>query len=296
MKSVNTPKGMTSEKPLEPYQVKLLRGVNGSLNWLSTQSRPDLAAQTSMSQQAFPNPKVHHLRQASNVVRRARIHGNLSITFVPIDPSELTLVCHSDAAFANVGVHTQAGFIIGFTSKKLNEGVTAPWVPATWKSYKLPRAVSSTLAAESQAMSTASGTVEWVSLLLSEIIDGPFKDMRTCKDALTLRPPILVTDCKSLYDHLMSPSAPTSIEDRRTSIDVVIIRDSIRAMAGSLRWVPTNRMLADALTKDQGDPLDLLRACIKSSSYQISPEDDVLEKQAQERVERLTRKSDPVTN
>jgi len=55
-------------------------------------------------------------------------------------------------------------------------------------------------------------------------------------------------------------------------------------------------MLADALTKDQGDPLDLLRACIKSSSYQISPEDDVLEKQAQERVERLTRKSDPVTN
>ena len=295
MKSVNIPKGMTSEKPLEPYQVKLLRGVNGSLNWLSTQSRPDLAAQTSMSQQAFPNPKVHHLRQASNVVRRARIHGNLSITFVPIDPSELTLVCHSDAAFANVGVHTQAGFIIGFTSKKLNEGVTAPWVPATWKSYKLPRAVSSTLAAESQAMSTASGTVEWVSLLLSEIIDGPFKDMRTCKDALTLRPPILVTDCKSLYDHLMSPSAPTSIEDRRTSIDV-IIRDSIRAMAGSLRWVPTNRMLADALTKDQGDPLDLLRACIKSSSYQISPEDDVLEKQAQERVERLTRKSDPVTN
>ena len=296
MKSVNIPKGSPSEQLLEPHQIKLLRGVNGSLNWLATQSRPDLAAQTSMSQQAFPNPKIHHLRQASNVVRRARIHGNLPITFVPINPNDLTLVCHSDAAFANVGVHTQAGFIIGFTSNQLNEGKSAPWVPATWKSYKLPRAVSSTLAAESQAMSTASGTVEWVSLLLAEIIDGPFKDMRVCKDALTKRPPILVTDCKSLYDHLMSPSAPTSIEDRRTSIDVVIIRDSIRSMTGSLRWVPTNRMLADALTKDQGDPLDLLRACMKSASYQISPEDDVLEKQAQEHIDRLTRKAEPAMN
>ena len=296
MKSVNIPKGSSSDQLLESHQIKLLRGVNGSLNWLATQSRPDLAAQTSMSQQAFPNPKIHHLRQASNVVRRARMHGNLPITFVPISPEELTLVCHSDAAFANVGVHTQAGFIIGFTSRNLNDGESAPWVPATWKSYKLPRAVSSTLAAESQAMSTASGTVEWVSLLLSEIIDGPFKDMRLCKSALTRRPPILVTDCKSLYDHLMSPSAPTSIEDRRTSIDVVIIRDSIRSMSGSLRWVPTNRMLADALTKDQGDPLDLLRACMKSASYQISPEDDVLEKQAQERLERVTRKADPVSN
>ena len=296
MKSVNIPKGSPSDQLLEPHHVKLLRGVNGSLNWLATQSRPDLAAQTSMSQQAFPSPKIHHLRQASNVVRRARIHGNLPITFVPINPDDLTLVCHSDAAFANVGVHTQAGFIIGFTSKQLNEGQSAPWVPATWKSYKLPRAVSSTLAAESQAMSTAPGTVEWVSLLLAEIIDGPFKDMRICKDALTKRPPILVTDCKSLYDHLMSPSAPTSIEDRRTSIDVVIIRDSIRSMTGSLRWVPTNRMLADALTKDQGDPLDLLRACMKSASYQISPEDDVLEKQAQERLDRVTRKAEPALN
>ena len=67
-------------------------------------------------------------------------------------------------------------------------------------------------------------------------------------------------------------------------------------MTGSLRWVPTNRMLADALTKDQGDPLDLLRACMKSASYQISPEDDVLEKQAQERLDRVTRKAEPALN
>ena len=42
-------------------------------------------------------------------------------------------------------------------------------------------------------------------------------------------------------------------------------------------------MLADGRTKDSGGPIDLMRACIKRSSYQISPEDTVLEYQALER-------------
>ena len=126
-------------------------------------------------------------------------------------------------------------------------------------------------------------------LLLSEVLDGPFL-MKSCRAKLATRKPILAIDCKSLFDHLMSPSAPTAIEDRRTTIDVAIIRESLRSMMAHLRWVPTDRMLADALTKDQGDPLDLLRSCIKSSQYQISPEDHVLQLQSQERQERMSRK------
>ena len=54
-------------------------------------------------------------------------------------------------------------------------------------------------------------------------------------------------------------------------------------MGAFLRWVPTNRMLADGLTKNEGDPVDLLRACIRRSSYQISPEETVLEYKALEK-------------
>ena len=289
LKPAHIPKGTPAQQTLNPYQIKQLRGINGSLNWLSTQGRPDLAAQTSLSQQAFPNPKISHLRHANNVVRRARMHRDLKITFEPIAPDKLTLVCHSDAAFANVGQHTQAGHIIAFCSKELQDGHLVQWVPATWRSHKLSRAVSSTLAAESQSMSVASGTVEWLLLVLTEVLDGKFP-MRECRDVMSRRPPILVTDCKSLYDHLLSPSAPTAIEDRRTSIDVTIIRESIHNMSAHVRWVPTNRMLADGLTKDQGDPLDLPRSCIKAASYQISPEDTVLQMQAEERENRMNSK------
>lgn len=106
---------------------------------------------------------------------------------------------------------------------------------------------------------------------------------------LNSRPPVVVTDCKSLFDHLVSVSSPTAVDDRRTSIDIVIIRQSVARLGAHLRWVPTNRMLADSLTKDSGDPTDLLRACIREGTYQISPEDTVLEMQAQEKQRRLNR-------
>eukprot|EP00435_Cladocopium_sp_Y103_P029371 s1599_g7.t1 len=275
---------------LDPKEVSVLRAINGSLNWLSNQSRPDLAAQTSLSQQAMSAPKVHHLCEVNNIIRRAKQHAELSILFKAIPAESLRLVCHSDAAFANVGVYTQAGFVIGFTDAKLDDGHLSSWTPAVWKSAKLSRAVGSTLAAESQSMVNATGTLEWTALLLAEALDGPF-DVRNFETMLKRRPPVVVTDCKSLFDHLISVSSPTSVEDRRTSIDVVILRQSLQRLAASIRWVPTDRMIADSLTKDAGDPTDLLRACIRQGTYQISPEETVLKLQAEEKQRRLEKRN-----
>ena len=271
---------------LDPKEISVLRGINGSLNWLASQSRPDIAAQTSLSQQSFPSPTVHHLLEANNVIKRAKQFADLHITFKSIPLHNLRLCCHSDAAFANLGPHTQAGYIVGFTDDQLDQGAESPWSPAVWKSFKLSRAVGSTLAAEAQAMVAATGTLEWMALMMSEAIEG-IDDVREYLAHLQRRPPIIITDCKSLYDHLIAVTSPTSIEDRRTSIDIVILRQSIQRLTGSLRWVPTNRMLADSLTKSAGDPTDLLRACIRQCTYQISPEETVLQLQASERQRRI---------
>ena len=278
------------DAPLDSKEISVLRAINGSLNWLSSQSRPDLAAQTSLSQQAMAKPLVHHLCEVNNIIRRAKQHADLSIRFKPISPDRLALVCHSDAAFANVGVYTQAGYVIGFTDSSLDDGNSTDWTPAVWKSHRLPRAVGSTLSAEAQSMASASGTLEWTSLLLLEAMKGSF-EVRDFVSRLPVLRTMVVTDCKSLYDHPVSVSAPTAVEDRRTSIDVVIIRQSLQRTKASVRWVPTNRMLADSLTKDAGDPTDLLRACIRDSKYQISPEETVLQMQALEKQRRKNLKN-----
>ena len=289
LRPVSIPKNAKSDDALSHNQIRMLRAINGSLNWLASQSRPDLSVQTSMSQQAFPNPKIQNLREANQAIRRAKQHRGLKIKFSPIPRDELMVCCHSDAAFANVGTHTQAGYIIGFSQKSLHDGALTNWTPVVWKSYKMPRAVSSTLGGESQAMSAATGTVEWLNLLLTEALDGQF-DIRQCRSLLAKRPPIFATDCKSLYDHLISPSSPTAVDDRRTSIDIVIIRESIKMTGAQVRWLPTNRMIADGLTKDKADPIDLLRSCVRVGKYQISPEEHVLAQQAEERALRAQRR------
>ena len=139
-------------------------------------------------------------------------------------------------------------------------------------------------------MVAATGTLEWTSLLLAEAIEG-IPDVREYVQHLQQRPPVVVTDCKSLYDHLIAVSSPTAVEDRRTSIDIVILRQSLGRLMASTRWVPTNRMLADSLTKSAGDPTDLLRACIRNNRYQISSEESVLKLQSEERQRRLHAKS-----
>ena len=271
--------------PLDDKEISCLRAINGSLNWISSQSRPDLSTQVSFSQQSFPKPTVGDALAANNAIRRAKQHADLSVVFRPVPMAELAIVCHSDAAYANAkGGATQAGYVLGFTHKDLENGVTCEWSPAFWKSHRLPRVVNSTLSAEAQSMSGAASMCEWLSLLLAEIRDGP-----CCAQSMwevPRRPPcILITDCKSLFDHLKSPSAP-SLDDRRTSIDIVIIRESVRRMSASVRWIPTDRMLADGMTKEAADALDLLRACMRSGKYQVSPEKDVLEWRANERDRR----------
>ena len=123
-----------------------------------------------------------------------------------------------------------------------------------------------------------------VSLLLSEALDG-CRFAHSCWDHPNPRTISLATDCKSLYDHLLSQSSP-ALDDRRTSGDIIIIRDSISRLSASLRWLPTDRMLADALTKESPEAFDLLRACLRSSQYQVSPEARILELRAGEWIRR----------
>ena len=60
-------------------------------------------------------------------------------------------------------------------------------------------------------------------------------------------PVYMITDCKSLYDHLVRLSPPSGLEERRVAIDICSIRESPDSRY--VRWTPTQEMLADCLTK-----------------------------------------------
>jgi len=84
-----------------------------------------------------------------------------------------------------------------------------------------------------------------------------------------LLPIITVTDCKSLYDTMHKEGNPKAPTERRLEVDLAALRqmynletqDSDILKAGSIPilWTPTQRMLADCMTK-MCDPAPLIEA------------------------------------
>ena len=69
---------------------------------------------------------------------------------------------------------------------------------------------------EAQAMSVALGFVEWATLCLQDLIHGPF-DLQGAPSVMQERPPVCVTDCKSLYDHLSADEKTVNAARQATS-------------------------------------------------------------------------------
>ena len=142
-----------------------LRGINGSLQWLVTNTRIDLAAKVSLSASETSNPTIGSLQRANKLIRQAQRDDTLPIHIHAIPLDQLIFVIFSDAAW---GVRpdgsSQGGYLVHATSHALHKGQEAPVGVIEWKSWKLTRKCRSSLAAESQAMADSVDMLNFVRL------------------------------------------------------------------------------------------------------------------------------------
>jgi len=160
------------------------------------------------------------------------------------------------------------------------------WSLISWRSGHLKRNVESTLGSETQSLLRGVKEVEWVKALWIELRDG--LDLENREKALQAEPTVAITDCKSAYDALTGIST-TSIADRTTALDALVIRQILARAGIQMRWIPGALQVADATTKDSATACDLLRSCMKTGAYTISDEIETLQKRAQEKQVRLER-------
>ena len=85
-----------------------------------------------------------------------------------------------------------------------------------------------------------------------------------------------IGDAKSLYDHLRIETSGGA-NDRRTAIDIQIIRASMDAQGAMVRWVDHSGMYADAMTKKNGN-VPLLQMLLRTGRICITEESITLEK------------------
>ena len=135
--------------------------------------------------------------------------------------------------------------MIVMTDKRVLHGEKCPFTPLAWKSFKLPRVCKSSLGAESQAMAGALEEL-LIKTFLRMLLD---KDVTLSRSQETLNMPCaVVTDCRAPYDLLKKENIQTS-NDKRVAIEPLVIRDLLKQVNGELRWVSSERQLADPMTK-----------------------------------------------
>ena len=102
-------------------------------------------------------------------------------------------------------------------------------------------------------------------------------------------PPLMsVTDWKGNYDHSHHETIGPS-EDRRSAVDLAIIRDDQRRPRMFLRWVVGKAQVADALTKLHGDCV-LLRAVCRQAFTVLVEAPEIMAARRQEKREQGTAK------
>ena len=130
--------------------------------------------------------------------------------------------------------------------------------------------MNSTLAAETQSLSRGLSELAWTVTVYNDLITPDF-DLRQwqaaakaqrlhalAKDSMDdrLKKSLCVVDAKSLYDHLARDTIGIT-EDKRTAIEMQVIRQAMCETDAAIRWVPHPKMVMDALTKRSGNLVPL---------------------------------------
>ena len=224
---------------LSPDEWKEFRSCAGSLQWLSGQSRPDISALVSLSNHG-KDTTTKELQQLYECIDMVKNTAALGLLYHPVSfDRAMHLVGYSDSSRANApGGKSQMGVLILACSPACLSG-TARASILDWKSARSPRVTRSTLASEANSMDETADRATYINSYISELLYEDYV-LGQCHLAQ-----LQVTDCRSLYDALLSPNP--ALSEKRTIITVRSIQEHVDAK--SVRWTPTNVMWADCLTK-----------------------------------------------
>lgn len=214
----------------------------GKLQWLSTQSRPDISFDVCQLNNHLSDPNIQDLNALNKLIKRLKDNPDVKITFRPLDLSSIKLKVYSDAAFNNLpNLGSQCGFIIFIT----DESGTKTHNPVTWKSLKIDRVCQSARGAETLGLAKAVDHAIFVQGTLQEVL-GKDKTI----------PIECYIDSKALYDNLMKTKDP---EEKKLIRVLAPIQDSINKGEISVIRISSKEMPADILTKRGVNPHMILK-------------------------------------
>jgi hypothetical protein len=218
------------------------REAVGALTYLAGCTRPDISAAVSSVARFCEHPTSAHVIAVKRIFRYLRGSAGLGITLGGQGP--LTLECYADADWGN-DAHDRRS-TTGFVC--LLGGAIS------WKTRKQPTVALSTAEAEYMALSLATQEVAWLRTFLTEIGQQPFAATMIHQDNQS---------SIALAKNSSSTSRAKHIDIRHH-----FIRERIESGDISVKYCPTEDMVADVLTKGLG-PIPFARHCASLSSGSV---------------------------
>ena len=249
--------------PLTTAEQTEFRSVTGSLQWLSSQTRPDIAAWVSLANHGGDTAPSHlaSLYETLEYCRSTK-HQGLVFQDVAINTAS-TLVGYADSSWANAQqCSSQQGALVLLTTPHCSEVNTKANL-INWRSNRSSRVCRSTLASEATACDDCVDRTYFSNLMLAELLTGdrPKKDLSSWR-----LNQLQATDCKSLFDAVTAEHPKTT--EKRTYVDIRSIQEFIKDK--QMRWCPTGVMFADGLTKASKTLRDQLRAWLDAPHAQLT--------------------------
>lgn len=170
------------------------------------------------------------------------------LTIVAFEEELQKPICERFLQFGRTG--SQGGYLVFFYDAEMeHRPEPRPITVAAWKSYKLKRCTVNTLSAETQSMLYGIGQIHWHRGLLYELFKNPLS-LAGWEQEVSEVPFVAVTDSKSLYDTVTKCwNSSAHVDDKRTAIDLSVLRRDLAMTRGQVRWVEGRNMLSDPLTK-----------------------------------------------
>lgn len=282
-------RGEPSEKVTEDERQQL-RALVGSLQYAAVNTRPDISSRLSMIQSQINQASVQTLLEGNRVLHETRRHHDVSIISQPISCDDFRFLAFSDASFASrSNPDSHAGSIILGTHKDISKNVSCPISPLSWGCRKIQKVVTSTLSAETMALSSTLDQLSWLKLFWGWILNpavkwkNPEEALKELPEAIstsTVKTPVnhdvATIDCKSLFD-LVSRTAMPNCQEFRTQLQARAIKDFLQE-GTDLRWVHSGAQLADALTKIMEN--SFLRETLAVGRYRLHDEQETLKQRA----------------
>ena len=112
----------------------------------------------------------------------------------------------------------------------------------------------------------------WIPTLAEILLQesaGRKKHLENWEEEIGQTPCIAATGSKSLYDTMQKCcNTAAHIEDKRTAIDVTVLKRDFQKTQGQVRWIQGAKMISDSLTKKMGSAF--LRKVLKEGTWSLT--------------------------